>query len=67
MRYLIVILLAGCAPTIWNREGATEKDFNMDRGQCNAQALSVPGATNLQRNAVFDNCMVGKGWRAQRK
>lgn len=62
-----VAALCGCASMMqpqwaWYKEGATEQDFEMDRGQCKAQAFSVPGASMLQVALVIQNCMIGKGW-----
>lgn len=60
MRTIVLcLLLTGCAGA-WYKDGSTERDFNMDRGQCNAQAYSAPDA--LQRAFVFRSCMEGKGW-----
>lgn len=61
MRYLLVLLLAGCA-TEWVQEGATEKDFRMADGQCNAQALSA-NVGGFTRMSIYEYCMQGKGWQ----
>lgn len=65
MRNLVVLLLAGCASTerFWERPGASQQDFYMDRGQCQAQAFGAPyGPASLQAAMVFTGCMQGKGW-----
>lgn len=62
---LILILVAGCAaekPTYWQRDGATQNDYNMDNGQCQAQAFAVPNAPVMQMAFVHNSCMRGKGW-----
>lgn len=59
------IVLAGCAsmgPRKWYRDGATEEDFNMDKGQCQAQGFSIGGGTMMQAAMVYNSCMRGKGW-----
>jgi hypothetical protein len=38
------VLLAACATQkTWYREGASQQDFSMDQGQCQAQGFSVAG------------------------
>ncbi len=61
---LVLALLAGCAtPDLrWYRDGSTQKEFNVDSGQCRAQAFSVPLGSALQQIIVFEGCMEGKGW-----
>jgi hypothetical protein len=65
----VVLVLAGCATTetVWVRSGASEQDFYQDRGQCQAQAFSVPGAPMMQAAIVFSGCMQGKGWRQEQQ
>lgn len=75
MRCLFVLLLlTGCATqperqSVWVKDGATERDFYADMGQCRAQAFSVPGAMGnlLQVAAVQSACMEGKGWRVEQR
>lgn len=57
-------LLAGCATPqrSWYKSGASRDQFEMDRGQCDAQAFSVPGMQSLQVAMVYNGCMRGKGW-----
>lgn len=59
---LIIALAAGCATRAWYKDGSTERDFNMDRGQCQAQAYSVSQPQAWQPALVFHGCMEGKGW-----
>ena len=58
-------LIAGCAapPQVWDKAGASQNDFAMDQGQCQAQAFGVPGGTALQVALVYNSCMRGKGWQ----
>lgn len=73
--WLLVAALSGCAapsPYVWDRAGATQADFDVDAGQCEAQALAGAGppmiglqanlAQIAQRDRIFDACMRGKGW-----
>lgn len=64
-----LLVLAGCATTetVWNKAGASEQDFNVDTGQCKAQAFSVPGMVPVQVAAVYGSCMQGKGWQAEER
>jgi hypothetical protein len=62
----VLTLLAGCAANnnnwSWYKDGASGQDFNMDNGQCRAQAFSIPNASLFQIVLVQQNCMQGKGW-----
>lgn len=62
----VVGAIAGCATTerVWMREGSTDQEFYMDRGQCQAQAFGIPGVTTFQAALVFTSCMRGKGWES---
>jgi hypothetical protein len=61
MRYLVVLLLIGCAKEGgWDKPGATDQDFHADRGQCIAQ--SYQAITAYQQQAIMAGCMQGKGW-----
>lgn len=67
MKYvLLCLLLAACVTpateTRWMKPGASAADFYADRGQCQAQGFSVPGANTMQFVLVFASCMQGKGW-----
>lgn len=66
MRKTIVVMsivLAGCAtPWHWERPGSTDREFNMDAGQCRAQSESLYGPP-MQRLTVYFACMEGKGWQ----
>lgn len=69
MRILICLLLTGCATTerVWVRPGATDQEFYMDRGQCQAQAFGTPGMYTFQVAMVFQSCMAGKGWHTEER
>jgi hypothetical protein len=61
----LAVALAGCATNndwAWDKPGSTQRDFDMDHGQCRAQAFAVPGVSLLQAVLVLDGCMHGKGY-----
>jgi hypothetical protein len=90
MKFLIAAatlgLLLGCSSTQntrdaqyrWEKPGATDNDWNQDRGQCMAQSFSATagnpatatasigsqayGNLRLQQAMIFASCMQGKGW-----
>ncbi len=47
----------------WEKAEASAQEFGIDRGQCQAQAMGVPGPTYFQIAGVFLGCMNGKGWQ----
>lgn len=60
---LCVVLLSACATApLWEKPGASSQQFEMDKGQCQAQAFSVPFAPLMQAAIVFNSCMRGRGW-----
>lgn len=68
MRYLFLVLaLGGCASQSrgwhWYKDGATEQGYQMDVGQCQAQAFSVATGNLMQIAIVQNSCMRGKGWQ----
>ena len=59
---IVLVLLCGCATRkVWDKPGASQDDFAVDQGQCQAQALSAPNPMN--EGGVFHGCMRGKGWK----
>jgi hypothetical protein len=72
--YVVVLLAAGCAtqpsppPTAqpewtWQKAGASPQEFGVDRGQCQAQAMGVPGLSYFQIAGVYIDCLNSKGWQ----
>lgn len=63
--FLAAHLLAACAtqPKSWYREGASGQEFEMDKGQCQAQGFAAPGMYTMQMALIFTSCMRGKGWQ----
>lgn len=59
------LLLAGCAENYWVKNGASTQEFEMDKAQCNAQALSVPNVTIPMLAIIQNQCLRGKGWNLQ--
>ena len=67
MRYLVVLLLAGCAPAdyVWYKPGATAQALEADQREC---ATHTTGWTSRAvRKSVFANCMREKDWRLKLK
>lgn len=63
---IVALMLAGCAAEpqwVWRKAGGSEQEYNMDMGQCRAQAFSVAGASLMQVAIVQNSCMQGKGWQ----
>ena len=62
---IAAFILVGCAQqnqSFWEKPGASGKDFEMDKAQCNAQAFSVPGANMMTVVVIQNQCLRGKGW-----
>jgi hypothetical protein len=59
----MALALSACATKQggWDKPGATDQEFQQDRGQCVAQAYAAP--SNYQRQAIMIGCMSGKGWQ----
>lgn len=64
---LPLAVISGCATTesVWVKNGSSQQNFNMDMGQCRAQAFAVPGAPLMQVAIVQNSCMEGKGWQLE--
>lgn len=64
---LLAAILGACATTerVWVKPGSTDREFNMDAGQCRAQAYSVPNAPPMRIAIVYASCMQGKGWHME--
>lgn len=63
----LVVLLAGCAAQPqqwrWYKAGADQAQYEMDHGQCTAQAFSVASGNLMQIAIVQNSCLRGKGWQ----
>jgi hypothetical protein len=62
-----MLLLSACAPMIWDKEGATQQDYNQDHYACEKDArqsgyfgTGIAGAINMRD--FFKECMVAHGW-----
>lgn len=62
MRYLVVLLLAGCSSGVWVQDGKTEQDRKRDLYACERDAAVVvdKGTKGMRRR-----CMESKGWTRQ--
>ena len=55
---VVLPLIAGCQTEhIWVKDGASQKDFHMDAGECRAQAFGTP-----EVSPIYSSCMSGRGW-----
>jgi hypothetical protein len=72
----LLLLVGACAsPTIWDKAGATQADFNKDSYECQKDAYATGGAVYVgygvtQRTVnrpMYDNCMVAHGYTARPK
>jgi hypothetical protein len=72
VRWLLVLLvvLSGCSPLIWVKEGGTAQQFEQDRFDCEqgvtmrygGSAQMGPGYASMARQD-FDRCLETKGYR----
>lgn len=82
MRYLFVLLLAGCTATQWTKEGATNADLDRDYVECQQMTKSDPAIPAILAGAfgavgVFAGvshndskiraCLQARGWAAPGK
>lgn len=80
MKQLAAVLLAlsacACAsPTVWDKAGATQADFNRDSYDCQKDAYASGGAAYVgwgvtQRTpnvGMYNSCMVAHGYSARQK
>ena len=66
VRYLIVLLLAGCAADyVWDKPGATAQALEADQLECAKQAAGW--ASRAIRESVRQSCMQEKDWRLRLK
>ncbi len=76
MRYTLgclalVSLLVGCAPTIWDKPGATAQDFERDKFYCLQQArtreVRVYGSYAYAQDdtnwPIYWSCIQAQGWQ----
>ncbi len=78
VRYLLVLLLAGCTASNWTREGATTADLDRDYEECRQIAKPDPaiaaiagafGAVGVfvgtrTTDSKIRSCLQGRGWTA---
>ncbi len=58
----LLVSLAGCAPKIWHRHGATQADYKRVKLVCEKEANQSGYAHN-----VFNICMEAKGYTLKKK
>lgn len=62
MRYLLLLLLAGCATRL-DKPGGTAEGFQRDLYACKKDAVAAPTKARFER--MVDDCLALKGWREQ--
>lgn len=70
---LSLLALSSCGPTIWDKEGATQMDFNKDDYACRKDAIAYGGAAYVGYGVVrrapdrgmYQRCMVASGYTAR--
>jgi hypothetical protein len=60
---ILLILLVGCAPKVWHKDGAVQNDYKRDRFACDKKASEGGWGT---RN-LFNLCMSSKGYSLIKK
>jgi len=58
----ILVLLVGCAPKTWQKDGATQSDYEKDKLVCKEEANSAGYGHN-----VFNICMNSRGYSLKNK
>ena len=72
---ILVLALAGCAPMVWNKPGASSGEYELDRFECTQTAqkryleaeIRYYGSNQssnefINENGLFAECMNTKGW-----
>jgi len=64
---LLAFILAGCAPMIWDKSGATQDEFNKDSSECEEEARKNGYYGNeffgtMNRKEFLKICMTSKGY-----
>ncbi len=67
---LLLLGLSGCAPTIWDKPGVTQAEFNTDTYECEKDARQsgyfgggLAGALRMKK--FYGKCMVARGYTAR--
>jgi hypothetical protein len=62
MRFvLVVLLLAGCAETRWDKIGPMPEAFQRELQECKEDAAASP--SRLDYETKVDECLAFRGWR----
>ena len=59
---MFLALLVGCAPKTWQKDGATQSDYEKDKLACKKEANSAGYGHN-----VFNVCMNSRGYSMKKK
>lgn len=63
----LLLVLTGCAPTVYYKDGATAHDFNRALASCRVEAAMVPHTNDGLFDAVIGrqtirNCLIAQDW-----
>jgi hypothetical protein len=65
---IFVLVISGCA-TVYTKDNFTMQEFHRDNAECLAQCGQASGARGcvLATQHFYHSCMLGKGWREDKK
>jgi hypothetical protein len=61
---LLLLVLVGCARSVYVQPGKTAEDYQRDRYECDKAAAAAQSTTG---DKGIKECLEGKGWIRQRK
>lgn len=68
MRYVWLLMLAGCASQWWHPD-RTNEQFEADAFECRrisyATVFEIGAAADIQRNEIGKSCLRARGWKEQ--
>lgn len=64
---LAVTLLSGCGPTIYEKPGGTQEEFQRTFAGCRAQLAFLTNASPVTPRQFLQDCMRAQGWRVQQQ
>lgn len=71
---LVLMSMSACTPMIWDKDGATQMDFNKDDYACRKDAIAYGGAAYVGYGVVqrrpdvglYRTCMQASGYTQRR-
>lgn len=67
---LLLLMIAGCGPTLYVRPGGTNQQFQHDQNDCLVKANQAgyrggDFGSNIARSNFIQQCLYGMGWVKQ--